>query len=94
MHGTSIVLVLIHHGEYFGYLSPELGQPDHIQQILMHKIMQIPCHSMNVKELTPSGNIKVLECLLRQGGNGEPEDKKFSVCRSGSVWFLTPNWGN
>jgi hypothetical protein len=74
-----MALILIHHGEYFWYLSPELGQPDHIQQILIHKIMQIPCHSMNIKESTPDGNIKVLECLLCQGGIGEPEDKKFDT---------------
>jgi hypothetical protein len=32
---------------------------------------------MNIKESTPDGNVEVLESLLRQGGIGEPEDKKF-----------------
>ena len=71
--------ILVHCGEFFGYLVPQLGQPDRIQQIPIHKTTQIPCRSMNVKESTPNGNIKVLKCLLHQGGIGEPEDKKFNT---------------
>lgn len=69
--------ILAHHGEYFGHLAPLLGQPDPIDEILIHKMIQIPCHSMNVKESTPDGNVEVVECLLRQGGIGEPDDKNF-----------------
>ncbi|KAM6504000.1 hypothetical protein JOM56_000943 [Amanita muscaria] len=51
----------------------------HIRYILipLHQTTQIPCKSMNIKESTPDGNVEVLESLLRQGGIGEPEDKKF-----------------
>ena len=67
--------ILVRRGEHFGFLAPQLGQPDPINEIPIHKTTQIPCRSMNVKESTPDGNIEVLESLLRPGGIGEPEDK-------------------
>lgn len=74
-----IRFILVHRGEYFGSLAPHLGQPDTVNQIPIHQTTQIPCRSMNVKESTPDGNIEVLECLLRQGGIGEPTEKNYDV---------------
>ena len=34
---------------------------------------------MNIKESTTDGNIEVMECLLRQGGIGNPQDKQFNL---------------
>ena len=70
--------ILVRRGEHFSFLAPQLGQPDPINKIPIHKTTQIPCRSMNVKESTPDGNIEVLETLLHQGGIGEPEDKNFN----------------
>jgi hypothetical protein len=71
--------ILVHQGEFFGYLAQHLGQPDTVNQIPIHRTTQIPCRSMNVKESTPDGNIEVLECLLHQRGIGEPTEKNFDV---------------
>jgi hypothetical protein len=56
-----------------------LGQPTTVNQIPLHQTMQILSWSMNIKELTPDGNVEVLESPLHQGGIGEPEDKKFDA---------------
>ena len=34
---------------------------------------------MNIKESTPDGNVKVVKCLMQQGGIGEPDDERFNA---------------
>ncbi|KAK7444323.1 hypothetical protein VKT23_015335 [Stygiomarasmius scandens] len=55
----------------------DLGQPEIILEIPLHRTEQIPCRAMKYKESTNDGNIQVLDDLHRQGGIGEPGEKGF-----------------
>ncbi|PPQ76588.1 hypothetical protein CVT26_012793 [Gymnopilus dilepis] len=71
--------ILLQHGprDLKKRFATKLGEPDPINQIPVHKTEQIPCRAMNIKESTPDGNVEVMECLLNQGGIGDPHDDSF-----------------
>lgn len=70
--------ILLQHGPKFEEnFGEELGDPEPVEPIPIHKTTQIPCRAMNIKESTTDGNIEVIECLLHQGGIGDPTDAKF-----------------
>ncbi|EGO22204.1 hypothetical protein SERLADRAFT_440219 [Serpula lacrymans var. lacrymans S7.9] len=69
--------ILVNQCTSFGHFSSLLGEPDIIDKIPVHKMNQIPCRAMNIKQSTPDGNIEVLDNLLRQGGIGDKSDKHF-----------------
>ena len=71
--------ILVRRGEHFLDLLPLLGRPKTVNQIPLHKTTQIPCRAMNIKESTPDGNVEVVECLMQQGGIGEPDDERFNA---------------
>ncbi|EGN96550.1 hypothetical protein SERLA73DRAFT_154079 [Serpula lacrymans var. lacrymans S7.3] len=69
--------ILVNQCTSFGHFSSLLREPDIIDKIPVHKMNQIPCRAMNIKQSTPDGNIEVLDNLLRQGGIGDKSDKHF-----------------
>lgn len=71
--------ILVHRGEFFGVFLAQLGSPDVVDQIPVHKTEQIPCRSMRIKESTTDGNIEVMDNLQKQGGIGEPDDTHFTA---------------
>ncbi|KAF9565290.1 hypothetical protein CPC08DRAFT_617048, partial [Agrocybe pediades] len=75
--------ILIHHGppKFKEKYLKNLGEPAAINPIPLHKTKQFPCRAMDTKESTNDGNVEVIECLLRQGGIGEPQDRDFNSTR-------------
>lgn len=71
--------ILIQHNQNFKDFSDKLEEPETIQRIPIHKTNQIPCCSMNIKQSTTDGNIKVLDNLLRQGGIRDKSEDKFDT---------------
>ncbi|KIL00962.1 hypothetical protein PAXRUDRAFT_776034, partial [Paxillus rubicundulus Ve08.2h10] len=73
--------ILVCHGQFFGHFLSELGEPDPVDKIPVHKTDQVPCRAMNIKQSTTDGNIEVMEDLLRQGGLGDVSDAAFDATR-------------
>ncbi|KIK82600.1 hypothetical protein PAXRUDRAFT_710260, partial [Paxillus rubicundulus Ve08.2h10] len=73
--------ILVRHGQFFGHFLSELGEPDPVHKIPVHKTDQVPCRAMNIKQSTTDGNIEVMEDLLRQGGLGDVSDAAFDATR-------------
>ncbi|KAG2123033.1 hypothetical protein BD769DRAFT_1360080 [Suillus cothurnatus] len=73
--------ILVNHGpKHFAKFARELGRPDTVFQIPVHKTHQIPCRSMKIKQSTTDGNVEVVENLLKQGGIGDPAaDEEFNL---------------
>jgi len=73
--------ILINHGpKHFAKFAHELGRPDTVFQIPVHKTHQIPCRSMKIKQSITDGNVEVVENLLKQGGIGDPAaDEEFDL---------------
>ncbi|KIK76581.1 hypothetical protein PAXRUDRAFT_169448 [Paxillus rubicundulus Ve08.2h10] len=71
--------ILVHREQYFGNFIAELGEPSGVNEILVHKTEQVPCHTMNIKLTKYNGNIEVMEELLRQGGLGDAGDVGFDM---------------
>lgn len=70
--------ILLQHGPKFHEdFTKKLRDPEPVEPIPIHKTTQIPCRAMNIKESTADGNIEVMECLLHQGGIGDPADANF-----------------
>lgn len=72
--------ILVHHGEFFPGLAENLGTPDEIWSIPLHKMTQVPCWAIRkIKQSTTDGNIQVINNLHLQGGIGQLSDKGFLV---------------
>lgn len=63
--------ILVHHAAGFRQFQDNLGEPESVLRIPIHKTTQIPCRAMNIKQSTTDGNVEVLDNLFRQGGIGE-----------------------
>ena len=63
--------------DHFARFRENNMRPQTLEQIPLHKTTQIPCRAMKIKESTLDGNMEVMESLLRQGGIGEPDDRRF-----------------
>ncbi|KAJ7078049.1 hypothetical protein B0H15DRAFT_805015 [Mycena belliarum] len=72
-----IVLIGPH---YFRQFKARLGLPEPVEQIPVVKMRHAPARSMDIKQSTVEGNLKVIPELLKQGGVGDP------LHDDGGVW--------
>lgn len=69
--------ILVQHGRKFRHYLNDLGEPDTVFKIPLHKTTQIPCRAMDIKQSTTDGNVEVLNNLFRQGGIGDKREAGF-----------------
>ncbi|KAJ7172147.1 hypothetical protein C8R46DRAFT_1258157 [Mycena filopes] len=62
---------------------PILGLPEMVEQIPVVQMRWAPARSMDTKQSTVAGNLKVVPDLLEQGGVGDPNQE------NGSIWERT-----
>ncbi|THU81484.1 hypothetical protein K435DRAFT_561231, partial [Dendrothele bispora CBS 962.96] len=60
--------ILVKNNESFRSSTSNMGEPEKILPIPLHRTEQIPCRAMKFKESTTDGNIQVVNDLHRQGG--------------------------
>ncbi|KAJ7218441.1 hypothetical protein GGX14DRAFT_356865 [Mycena pura] len=65
--------------QYFRQFKARLGDPEVIEQIPVVKMRHAPARSMDIKQSTVEGNLKVIPNLLEQGGVGDPDETDSSV---------------
>ncbi|KAJ7718514.1 hypothetical protein B0H14DRAFT_3098689 [Mycena olivaceomarginata] len=56
-----------------------LGKPEMIEQIPVVKMRWAPARSLDIKQSTVAGNLKVILILLEQGGVGDPTHEDNSI---------------
>ncbi|KAF8834046.1 hypothetical protein BDN67DRAFT_915729 [Paxillus ammoniavirescens] len=59
-----ICLILVHHAAGFRQFQDNLGEPESVLRIPIHKTTRIPCRAMNIKQSTTNGNVEVLDNLF------------------------------
>ncbi|KAI0065040.1 hypothetical protein BV25DRAFT_1913685 [Artomyces pyxidatus] len=57
---------------YFARFRKQLGVPEPVEPIPVVKTYQVPARAMDINESTVKGNADAIQCLLRQGGVGDP----------------------
>ncbi|KAJ7019237.1 hypothetical protein C8F04DRAFT_1323987 [Mycena alexandri] len=68
--------------DYFHQFLSVLGLPEMVEQIPIVKMRWAPAKSMDTKQSTVAGNLKVVPDLLEQGGVGDPAQEAKSIWES------------
>ncbi|KAJ7732217.1 hypothetical protein DFH07DRAFT_990929 [Mycena maculata] len=69
--------------KFFCGFKKQLGDPEVIKQIPVVKMRHAPARSMDIKQSTVEGNLKVIPNLLEQGGVRDPDED------DGGIWEKT-----
>ncbi|KAJ7200531.1 hypothetical protein GGX14DRAFT_571939 [Mycena pura] len=64
---------------FYRQFHADVGTPEMVEQIPVVKMRWAPAKSMDIKQSTVSGNIKVIPELLEQGGVGDPSQDDSSI---------------